>query len=166
MSNTTAPQEAGRLLRDYWDGSLPVRLTEMSVALGAHKYEADLGPLLSGVVSKDIGVGPRVALNSALSAARRRFIWAHQLGHIIESGLAGRGEAYAFLEVIELTPEHPQAFADDFARALLMPEAEVRRLEADGQTPGQMARAFAVTVGAVAARLDDLERISDGGVRV
>ncbi|MFD4957756.1 ImmA/IrrE family metallo-endopeptidase [Microbacterium sp. NPDC058389] len=151
-----ARREASRLLHAHWDGSLPVRLTEMSVAIGAHKYEADLGSLLTGLVTKEPFGDPRIALNSTHSAARRRFTWAHELGHIVESVLAGNENEYEFVDTLELVSGGLEVFADEFARALLIPEAELRRLQADDLTPGQIARVFAVTVGAIDSRIEDL----------
>lgn len=143
------------LLREYWDGSLPVRLTEMSTAMGAEKYEADLGNEVLGLVTREADGKPQAILNGRLSAARRRFMWAHLLGRIASERSKGT-LTYSFISTHHAPADERQAEADEFARALLLPSEELQRLRAEGLTPGELARSFGVTVGTVISALESL----------
>lgn len=154
----TAREEARKLLEEYWDGQLPVRLGEFSQALGADKFESPIGGL-SGLVTKTPGNRPRIVLNSAEPLPRRRFTWGHELGHIVERRDIAKDEDYSFMDT--RTTEHydlHEFFADEFAGALLMPEEEILRLRAEGQTEAQMARTFEVSMSAVTKRLERLDK--------
>lgn len=154
----TAREEARKLLEEYWDGQFPVRLGEFTEVLGADKFESPIGGL-SGLVTKAPGRRPRIVLNSAEPLARRRFTWGHELGHIVERRDIARDDDYSFMDT--RADEHydlHEFFADEFSGALLMPEAEIIRLRAEGQTRAQMARTFEVSVSAVTTRLERLDK--------
>lgn len=151
-----ARREAATLLRDHWDGALAVRLLGISTMLGATKYEADLGPALSGMVAKETGGPPRIALNSTHSAGRRRFTSAHELGHIVERGELAQDERYAFTDARGGTYDTHEFFADEFAGALLLPAEDLLRHCRAGSTMGQLAQLFGVSVAAVQKRLERL----------
>lgn len=152
-----AREEASRILLEHWDGRLPVRLGEITQALGAQKFETSLGPTLSGLVTKECKQAPRIVLNSDEPVARRRFTWAHELGHIVERDDATDHD-YSFTEGRGLKYDLHEFFADEFAGALLMPVDEIVRMRDEGKTPGQMARIFDVSVRAVTTRLKRLEK--------
>lgn len=157
MVYEAARRAAADLLRLHWDGNLPIRLSEISASLNASKYEVDLGDILSGMVSKTPGSGPRIALNSRHSSARRRFTWAHELGHVVErKQLAGDPE-YSFTDARGTKYDLHEFFADEFAGSLLIPADELDRLRRADYTTGQLARAFGVSVDAIDKRIERLK---------
>lgn len=157
-----ARESAEQLLKELWDGSLPVRLNAFSQALGVTKYESILSAGLSGVVNKSPGQDPVVVLNNSDTPQRRRFTWAHELGHVVERrDIAGDGE-YSFIDARKVgNYDLHEFFADEFAGALLMPSSEIQRMKAEGWSAAEMARAFDVSVAAVEKRLERLERQPD-----
>mgnify|MGYP001574997965 CR=1 FL=1 len=157
MVYEAARRAAADLLRRHWDGHLPIRLSEISASLNASKYEADLGGTLSGMVSKTPGSGPRIALNSRHSSARRRFTWAHELGHVVERKQLADDPEYSFTDARGAKYDLHEFFADEFAGSLLIPADELRRLRNLGYTTGQLARTFGVSVDAIDKRIARLE---------
>lgn len=151
-----ARQEANKLLTKHWDGELPIRLGPFTDALGASKYETDLTGGVSGMVSKVSSGQPIIVLNSSDTHARRRFTWAHELGHIIERRDVAKDDDYSFSEFRGRTYDLHEFFADEFAGALLMPTDELDRAQREGLTKGQMAQRFGVSVQAVDKRLSRL----------
>lgn len=158
MVYLTARRKAADLLRDNWDGHLPVRLTEITENIGATKYEADLGEILSGVVSKEQGKKPIIVVHSGHSAARKRFTWAHELGHIVERAAIANDDDYSFSDGRGLKYDLHEFFADEFAGALLMPADEIDRMRRAGHTDGQMAVEFGVSVDALSKRMNRLAK--------
>jgi Zn-dependent peptidase ImmA (M78 family) len=83
-----------------------------------------------------------VFVNASLNAARRRFIAAHEFGHL---ALGHRGDFYC--PAAERSPQEVEA--NRFAAALLMPAALVRALwlKLEGVRPGARARLVAERLG-------------------
>lgn len=162
MVYVTARRKAAELLGRNWDGSFPVRLTEITQDIGAAKYEADLGPKLSGVVSKEPGKPAVIAVHSNHSAARKRFTWAHELGHVVERATIAGDDDYSFSDM-QRGGEYDlhEFFADEFAGSILMPADEVARLQRESATIGQMAQFFGVSVDAVQKRIARLVKHPD-----
>ncbi|WP_162231078.1 ImmA/IrrE family metallo-endopeptidase [Leucobacter musarum] len=161
MVYVTARRKAADLLRENWDGRLPVRLTEITSNLGASKYEADLGPVLSGIVSKEQNASPVIVVHSRHSPERRRFTWAHELGHIVERAALAEDDDYSFTDGRGVKYDLHEFFADEFAGSLLMPEEEISRMRRNGYTHGQMAVEFGVSVDALTKRLGRLAKHPD-----
>lgn len=151
-----ARQSAQELLDLAWDDRLPVRLTLLNDYLGAEKLEAALGPL-SGAVSKEAGRPPVILLNSNHSEQRRRFTWAHELGHIVERGTVAQDEDYSFTDHRGSKYDLHEFYADEFAGALLMPQEAISRMQSEGWTHHEMARAFDVSISALRKRLQRLQ---------
>lgn len=147
-----ARREAQELLDAHWDGEFPVKLGPITAALGADKYEVSLWGGVSGLVSKKPSENPQIVLNSDEPAVRRRFTWAHELGHIVERGLVAYDEDYSFTDARGDKYNLHEFFADELAGALLMPESEVRRLEERGASLADQARHFGVSIPAVRQR--------------
>ncbi|GAB2864095.1 hypothetical protein GCM10027092_28600 [Yaniella soli] len=147
-----AHREAQVLLDAHWDGEYPVKLGPITEALDAVKYEMPLDGGFSGVVSKQPGGAADIVLNSAEPAVRRRFTWAHELGHIVERSSVASDEDYSFTDTRGNDYDLHEFFADEFAGALLMPENEIHRLEGMGYSIAQQARHFGVSLPAVRQR--------------
>lgn len=148
--------EARRLLDVCWDGRFPVSLRPVTDELGAEVYSVDLGCGLSGVVSKNRGESARIVLNSRHVTRRRRCVWAHMLGHVVERSVIADDE-YSF-EELAYGHEHDlhEFFADEFAGALLMPAFAVEQLRINSFAPEKMAEYFNVTIDAVKKRIVQL----------
>lgn len=166
MVYVTARRRAAELLRRNWDGHLPVRLTEVTECLAATKYESDLGPILSGIVSKESHKPAVIVVHSGHSPERRRFTWAHELGHIVERASIASDDDYSFSDGRGLKYDLHEFFADEFAGALLMPSEEIERIRRDGYTLGQMAVEFGVSVDALSKRLSRLAKHPDTALPV
>lgn len=152
-----ARQEAENLLKEHWDGELPVRLAPFTEAVNANKYETSLTGGISGMVSKAPGTPAAIILNNQDSVARRRFTWAHELGHIVERREVAQDSEYSFSDHRGRKYDLHEFFADEFAGALLMPVDELRRAQEEGLTRGQIAQRFHVSVQALEKRLERLE---------
>lgn len=149
--------EAEKLRDVCWDGRFPVALQPITDELNAELYRADLGDGLSGVVSKDEGKRARIVLNSRHVERRNRFIWAHELGHIVEREMIANDSEYSFEELTHGgSYDLHEFFADEFAGALLMPAAAITQLRSGGATLEEMAEYFNVSVSAVKRWLDRL----------
>lgn len=153
-----ARREAENLLLETWDGALPVKLSPVSEHLGATKFETRLDRDLSGFVSKEAGDSPYIVLNSAHLPGRRRFTWAHELGHIVDRMVVAQDNEYSFEDARGNHYDMHEFFADEFAGALLMPAEEFARMRRLGLTYGQMAQEFQVSVQGVMKRRDRLEK--------
>ncbi len=156
MIYEVARKYARDLLVEFWDGSLPVRLSEISSAVRATKYEMDLGEGISGVVVKETDSDPVIVIHEYDSTARRRFTWAHEIGHILERRLIAGDDDYSFRESRGRKYDLHEFFADEFAGALLMPSDEISRMQRQEWTLGQMAQEFGVSVKALAKRMERL----------
>ncbi|WP_415829953.1 ImmA/IrrE family metallo-endopeptidase [Helcobacillus massiliensis] len=154
----SARREAQRLLDDHWDGNLPVSLDVMTLAVSASKYETSMGAGLSGLVSKERDKQPIIALNSDESAPRRRFTWAHEIGHIVERDRVAHDRDYSFTEARGQKYDLHEFFADEFAGALLMPQSDILSMSARGLSNQHMAETFGVSRAAVAKRLESLAK--------
>ncbi|MCI9889792.1 ImmA/IrrE family metallo-endopeptidase [Micrococcales bacterium 31B] len=157
LAYEAAREYAQQCLDEYWDGVLPVKLSGITLGLGASKYEEDL-EALSGLVTKKENEGPVIVLNSREPVERRRFTWAHEIGHIVERRLVARDGDYSFSDARGKKYDLHEFFADEFAGALLIPQDELSSLQASGHTVGAMARTFGVSVKALKRRIARLER--------
>lgn len=158
MVYVTARRKAAALLQSNWDGRLPVRLTEITEELGARKFESDLGSTLSGVVSKKPHESPVIVVHSGHSPERRRFTWAHELGHVVERAAIAKDDDYSFSDGRGIKYDLHEFFADEFAGSLLMPAEELDRMRRNEYTHGQMAIEFGVSIDALMKRISRLEK--------
>lgn len=153
-----ARKQAQNYLDAYWDGLLPVKLAPITQALDASKVESDMLGSVSGLVIKDAGQPPRILLNSGESAQRRRFTWAHELGHVIERASVANDDEYSFSDARGKKYDLHEFYADEFAGALLMPLSELQRMQKCGRSIPEMANEFGVSVPAVQHRLKRLAK--------
>lgn len=158
MVYEAARKAAAKLLTKHWDGALPVKLGGITESLGARKYESDLGPVFSGIVSKKANESPVIVIHSGHSAARRRFSWAHELGHVMERKSIAKDDDYSFTDGRSSRYDLHEFYADEFAGSILMPAEELDRMRREQYTHGQMAQAFGVSVDAVTKRLARLAK--------
>lgn len=151
-----ARKSAKELLNLAWDGQLPVRLKGLTDYLRAEKIDASLGAI-SGAVSKESGRAPVILINQDEPEVRRRFTWAHELGHIVERGTVAQDDDYSFSDHRGREYDLHEFYADEFAGALLMPEEEFLPLLDRGISEREIARIFEVSLPAVRMRRKRLQ---------
>lgn len=156
LAYVRARREAAELLDAHWDGILPVKLGPITDSLEATKHESPLGDRLSGFVTKEKASRASIVLNSEEPAERRRFTWAHELGHILERNAIAKDDDYSFTEARGRKYDLHEFFADEFAGALLMPPREVNRMKEYAASVAEMASKFGVSIPAMRKRLDRL----------
>lgn len=147
-----ARQQAHALLNSRaWDKQYPVKLLPFLDVANATLTEVPaLGDNhVSGMIIKDDNAAARIFINISVSYPKQRETLAHELGHLVERALRDDRE-YSFLDLRESTPTNLHEFyADEFACALLMPQEEFMKLQADGETIFSIAAYFNVTIDVV-----------------
>lgn len=161
-----AARAAERVLDSLWPGgskspALPVDPARIAHDLGVKVYETSLDKDVFGVLVKEPGRDPLMALNWSDSDNRKRFSCAHELGHFIRRTEGNRGfDEYAYLD--KRTPfsssaaNADEAYANAFAASLLMPDNVVDELWKRGFHPFEMALRFHVSSDAMQYRLESL----------
>jgi len=166
MSAREATIDAEDVLHSYWADYLahcPLPIDPFSIAerLGLDVEVVTLEPDVAGMLAKRPGEDPHVYLNAADNERRQRFSCAHEIGHYIkrvQPGVADDEWGYIDRRGPSATrgtnPE--EIYANQFAAAMLMPEARVKALIAEGRTVPAMAAMFNVSLEAMAHRIDNL----------
>jgi len=151
----TSKQLANAVLRQHWDGTLPVQPVAIATALNAKVIpDPDLGPI-SGQFSLE-EEGPVIRYNSKEPPMRQRFTVAHEIGHYA----LGHGDYFRDpirnFSTRNFDPKEAQA--NRFAAELLMPEIAVSGLIRErGITDVKaLAREFQVSEAAMMYRLKNL----------
>jgi Zn-dependent peptidase ImmA (M78 family) len=151
--------QAEKLLETTWGKKFPVDPVKIARDLGIDVLEIELEPGIAGAILKQSGQDPMIFLNENDSPNRQRFTAAHELGHYVMH--ANEPDAFDYIDnrsSFEADESNmPEAFADTFASALLMPADEVRRLRREHYTPTQIAAYFGVSQDAAYFRLTSLE---------
>ena len=157
-----AARDAARLLAETWgttpDETIPIDPIRIARRLGIRVFNSELEPSVSAGIVKEPGQDPRILLNREDSANRRRFSCAHELGHFVRR--RENPDQYEYVDYRDalsssgVDPE--EIYANEFAACLLMPEAEVRRLQRKGFTDLTMALRFDVSREAMQWRLRNL----------
>ncbi len=130
-------QSAKTILKEYWDGRLPVDPARIATGLGV-RVEKSSGSIinnskhaLSGEFLEENGV-PVIRFNGSEARVRQRFTIAHELGHfVLNHGPRHRDEAQNFsINNYDLY----EVAANNFAAELLMPAEAVSYLIGQGVT--------------------------------
>jgi Zn-dependent peptidase ImmA (M78 family) len=165
-------KDAEQLLRRVWGTPgepgfwLPVDPIRIARQLGIDVYTNRLDANLAAVLAKDPGHDPVIVLNASDSRNRQRFSCAHELGHYVRrtnqavldpAAFDTNDYAYSdYRSTLSSTGEDAEeVYANGFAAALLMPEAEVRK-RFRGSSPIDLAVVFDVSQEAVQIRLNTL----------
>lgn len=152
--------KASQVLRELWDGYLPIDPTALAQQMGARVVpDATLDrDGISGSFEFD-EKGPLIRVNSYDAPVRQRFTIAHEIGHWL-LGHVKPGE------LAHRDPKNPYAVMDGreieanrFAAQLLMPEHIVK--EMSGMVPSMikveiLAREFDVSESAMGYRMRNL----------
>ena len=119
-------KSAADVLKEHWDGNLPVRPSEIARAQGIVVLES---PMLkeSGRIQREADGRVFIMVNSNESELRNRFTIAHELGHFNLGHLTGSAMCRDFPESYGANTQKPEEReANDFAANLLMPADAVR----------------------------------------
>lgn len=166
--NTRIEAQAQQLLEESDSLQLPVPVDRVAAHLGLQVEVALLGDDVSGVLVVDQGKGT-IGINIAHAEVRQRFSIAHEIGHFV----LHQTKAPLFIDktyTVYRRDEHSstgedlqEIQANQFAAALLMPEALVRQETAktgfdlgDEIALGSLAATFAVSTQAMSFRLANL----------
>lgn len=158
-----ARREADQLLEAHWDGTFPVALGSITRSLNGDVTIEQLATGLSGfIVKSENDDVAHIVLNRDEVAERQRFTWAHELGHLVERRSVAGDEDFSFVDTrAPSTYDLHEFFADEFAGALLMPRAELKRVQEQGWSLLRMADHFGVSVPALRKRLARLAKQPD-----
>jgi Zn-dependent peptidase ImmA (M78 family) len=155
---TEAANDAAKLLKAAWSGSIPVDPVAIAREAGLRVLDAELDEKTLGALVKNPGEDPVILLNRDDSPNRRRFTCAHELGHFVRRSV--ETEEYTTVDLRNplssagVDPE--EIYANEFAASLLMPEDEVKSLAEAGLDDLEMAIRFKVSREAMQNRRDNL----------
>lgn len=166
VASIEATDAANDLLRNYWDGDpatcrLPVDPFLIAERLGLGVHRVPLEPDVSGMLAKRPDEDPQVYINISDNEKRQRFSCAHEIGHYIKRVSAGiEDDEWGYIDrrgPLAARGTNPEEiYANQFAAALLMPDARVRAMVQEGRTLASMAAECNVSLEAVAHRIDNL----------
>jgi Zn-dependent peptidase ImmA (M78 family) len=171
MNLSAVRRKAESLLATCGVETPPVPVEEIANRLGLQVVRADLGPDVSGILVFD-GSSAYVCVKRTESSRRRRFTIGHEIGHFaLKHQFEGGSHVHVDRGnlVIQRGPNSSTGLsrveveANQFAAALLMPEAFVRgelaKLDGGPLTDGtvaDLARRFEVSEQAMTIRLASL----------
>lgn len=133
--------------------------------LSMRVFERPLPSAIAGAFAYDDYAGACVLVNGNHPRERRAWTLAHEMGHFLSARRVGD------VLTLEESEHHREQFSDAFAAALLMPAAAVRDrfadvCEGEGKFSARslvyLARAFHVSVEAMARRLERLSLLPQG----
>lgn len=156
---SAAREDAARLLKNVWDGQIPVDPVAIAETYGIRVDDVFFKSDIAGALVKQPGRDPSIMLNARDSPNRKRFTCAHELGHFVRR--SDQPDQYEYVDMRNsLSAEgfdEEEIYANEFAASLLMPEDEVRKLQAEGLTDVDMAPRFGVSRDAMAFRIKNLD---------
>lgn len=151
---------AAEVLRQYWDGSLPVRVDQIAEKMGAQVVRRSPMDFRYSGYFQDANQSPTgrplIEYNGGDSLNRQRFTLAHELGHfVLRHGTSPRDSWDSFRAGINDPNERA---ANQFAAEILMPAETVRHVVMRGHasTVEQLASMFGVSTLAMGYRLDNI----------
>lgn len=170
---------AAELLHNVWPragGELyvtPVDPVKIADVMGVQVYGTGLPDGAYGKVSRrpsapalhpTSGGEPDPAaiyLNFEVPEEIQRFTCAHEIAHIVDPATAGRQMVDYDVSLSSRTEDPVEMWANRFAGALLLPEANVRQLHGEGMSVVAMAQVFGVSGQAVMVRLRELGLLAE-----
>jgi Zn-dependent peptidase ImmA (M78 family) len=166
MTATDATDAANDVLSSYWGRDLatcklPVDPFLIAEGLGLSVHRVPLEPDVSGMLAKRPNEDPQVYVNVGDSETRQRFSCAHEIGHYIKRINSRMGDdEWGYIDrrgPLAARGTNPEEiYANQFAAALLMPDARVRAMVLEGRTIASMAAECNVSFEAMAHRIDNL----------
>ena len=154
-----ARRDAEDVRDGYWLLGFPVDPERIASSMGIIVERLPLEEGISGMIRVEPGMDPVVYLNENEVIQRQRFTLAHEIGHYYERTDSGDTD-FNFIDHRGAGYDLHEFYADEFAGALLMPEAEFRRLQASDIGLAGMARHFGVSIAAIQKRRQRLDLLS------
>jgi Zn-dependent peptidase ImmA (M78 family) len=155
---------AQTLLREHWDGVLPVAPEELARAAGVTVLYRPLEAGTSGMLVCQPSQRPVAVINQAHHPVRQRFSVAHELGHYqLHQHLEVRVSRFYRDARSAAGVDRTEIEANQFAAELLMPRQEVRRVASympafalEDEGVAEIAAHFNVSATAMSFRLLNL----------
>ncbi len=154
---------ADELRNEIWgDRGYPVDPVTIANKLGIKVIVTKLPDEVSGALIKEKGGDPVIVGHNEDSDNRKRFTYAHELGHYVyRLQHNNNNEEYEYIDLRDqrssFGTEEEEIFANQFAANLLMPEKEVKKLYKQGKNIISMAVHFGISTEAMAFRLKNLK---------
>lgn len=144
--------QAARLLKRAWDGHLPVCPDAIAKRIGVFVHPTKTLDVICAEYSQEDGVGA-ILLNALESPERQRFAVAHSLGHHLHHCTEEVDTPRSYQPH---SPNREEAFANNFALALLVPSDRLRTLLDQDASVDVMCQTFGVTHENLKSRLESL----------
>jgi Zn-dependent peptidase ImmA (M78 family) len=163
-TKSEARVEAQKTLDAAWaNEGYPVDPVAIARRLGVKVFTAQIPDEVSGMLRKEPNQAPEIYLDTDDPHVRQRFTCAHEIGHYVRHARADDG-SIAFVDYrgprARTGTDPDEVFANEFAAALLMPVAEVKRLFTLGMRELEMSQWFRVSVETAKWRLVNLGLIN------
>lgn len=150
-------------LIELFSKTAPVKVEELSCALGIPVHRSFLPKEVSGMIERAADERYRISINANDPLTRQRFTIAHELGHyMLHRYLLGDGidEDRAYRSIADGKYKNTkigaaeETEANKFAAGLLMPGDLIKQYRDKGEcSPEQLASHFGVSVHAMSIRL-------------
>jgi Zn-dependent peptidase ImmA (M78 family) len=149
-------EEARRVLRAHWDGSLPVNPGKIAESMGLTLHPLPPRYVSEGVSGYFSRQDRAIFYNPDDVPVRRRFTVAHEIGHFALGHESAPRDTRASFGASNKDPI--ERAANQFAAELLMPEEAVRKVTLSGRfgSVDEVADAFKVSSVAMNYRLTNL----------
>ncbi len=157
-----ARREAEDILTNFWDGTLPVDPIQIAKAQNIALYKAQIPGAVSGFIRKPKlhksgNKSAEIVIDKDEIPVRARFTIAHELGHYRSHVQANGEKPIDHIDYRIHGETSPEEYgANEFAGALLMPEARFREAVKSGLSTAEIARKFEVSKAAVRVRREVL----------
>jgi len=148
----TPEMKAESVLRESWNGTVPVDPVAIAYSMGVRVFE-DPAYQTSGTLRQDNGVWS-IHINPQQPLERKRFTVAHELGHLLLGHGPRNREMETNYNIYNFDPVERDANA--FAAALLMPRDAVQHFVSNGYDLFSLAVQFSVSTQAMSIRLERL----------
>lgn len=149
-----ARSAAEDVLKAYWEHrEIPVDPVKIARSMGLSVFEAQLGEDTWGMIIADEGGTANIYLDEDQPPTRARFSCAHELGHYVDHKCELEPSmGYEDKRSAAGAGQPSEIYANEFAGALLSPEAELRELVDSGFETFEIARTFHVSPASIAYR--------------
>lgn len=145
---------AESVLRESWNGSIPVDPVAIANSMGIRVYE-DPSYNTSGALRRSADGSWSIHLNPRQGLERKRFTVAHELGHLLLKHGPRNREMETNYNIYNFDPIERDA--NVFAAELLMPSMAVQHFVDKGYDLYLLAKKFSVSPQAMSIRLENLE---------
>lgn len=145
---------AEEILAAYWPTrEIPVDPIKIARTMGLSVFRTQLGDDVWGMIIADGGGSADIYLDEDQSQTRARFSCAHELGHYVDrKSEMEPSTGYMDQRSADTTGQPAEIYANEFAGALLAPEAELRDYIDQGLNDYEIAAEFNVSPASISYR--------------